>query len=430
MLDDPLEQLGALSDHLPLVATVRLPEAGRTGPVTVDEPLLVKVRKLLAKAEATQNPHEADAFAAKAAALIAAHRIDTARLAAAGRTEALTHPLADDRARRLRAGPAGAARGRRRQPRLRAGVGVEHRRARSPSSPASRRTSTPPSCSTSRCTCKRRRGWRRCAGRRRRRRSAGGGRSSSGTRPACDEILGEARRDVEAHTPDRRGTTLPDLPGRAAQVSEFAEDGVRAGRAGVGARGRGGRRVGARPPRGVGSRRRAGAAGGAAAAGSRVSADDVGRAATYAAEEDAFGGTDLDVETSLEALVALAATVTAGGVVAGVRRAGGARRGGDRPTAPLVVGAPGGTGRRRATGGRPAHAGHAHPRAGPRPRRRGGRPRRPVPGRPRRRRGAASPAPAAAADLARRLRHRRPAVGDRRWPSPVRATGTGSSIVP
>jgi endonuclease/exonuclease/phosphatase family metal-dependent hydrolase len=31
VLDDPLELLGALSDHLPLVATVRLPEAGRTG---------------------------------------------------------------------------------------------------------------------------------------------------------------------------------------------------------------------------------------------------------------------------------------------------------------------------------------------------------------------------------------------------------------
>ena len=38
------------------------------------------------------------------------------------------HPLAVDRAGRLRAGPAGAARRRRRQPRLRAGVGVEHRR--------------------------------------------------------------------------------------------------------------------------------------------------------------------------------------------------------------------------------------------------------------------------------------------------------------
>jgi hypothetical protein len=39
---------------------------------------------------------------------------------------------------------------------------------------------------------------------------------------------------------------------------------------------------------------------------------DIGRASTYAAEEDAFGGTDLDAETSLEALVALAATITEG----------------------------------------------------------------------------------------------------------------------
>ena len=43
--------------------------------------LLRKVRKLLAKAEATDNPREAEAFSAKAAALIAAHRIDVARLA-------------------------------------------------------------------------------------------------------------------------------------------------------------------------------------------------------------------------------------------------------------------------------------------------------------------------------------------------------------
>ncbi len=45
------------------------------------EPVLDKVRKLLAKAEATDNAHEADAFAAKAAALIAHHRIDVARVA-------------------------------------------------------------------------------------------------------------------------------------------------------------------------------------------------------------------------------------------------------------------------------------------------------------------------------------------------------------
>jgi hypothetical protein len=42
------------------------------------------VRKLLAMAESTANEHEADAFAAKAAALIAAHRIDPARLADSG----------------------------------------------------------------------------------------------------------------------------------------------------------------------------------------------------------------------------------------------------------------------------------------------------------------------------------------------------------
>ena len=41
-----------------------------------------KVRKLLAKAEATDNPNEAAAFSAKAAQLIAAHRIDPSTLAA------------------------------------------------------------------------------------------------------------------------------------------------------------------------------------------------------------------------------------------------------------------------------------------------------------------------------------------------------------
>ncbi|MET0324109.1 MAG: DUF2786 domain-containing protein [Ilumatobacteraceae bacterium] len=45
------------------------------------EPMLSKVRKLLAKAEATDNVNEAEAFSAKAAALIAAHRIDPTHLA-------------------------------------------------------------------------------------------------------------------------------------------------------------------------------------------------------------------------------------------------------------------------------------------------------------------------------------------------------------
>jgi hypothetical protein len=51
--------------------------------MTADTAVVGKVRKLLAKAEATDNANEAEAFSAKAAALIAAHRIDAARLAAA-----------------------------------------------------------------------------------------------------------------------------------------------------------------------------------------------------------------------------------------------------------------------------------------------------------------------------------------------------------
>ncbi|WP_395159139.1 DUF2786 domain-containing protein [Ilumatobacter sp.] len=42
--------------------------------------LLVRVRKLLDKAEGTSNAHEADAFSRKAAQIIATHRIDPARL--------------------------------------------------------------------------------------------------------------------------------------------------------------------------------------------------------------------------------------------------------------------------------------------------------------------------------------------------------------
>lgn len=52
-------------------------------------PLIDRVRKLLAKAERTEHPHEADAFATKAAELIAAHRITPAALAAARESGAL-----------------------------------------------------------------------------------------------------------------------------------------------------------------------------------------------------------------------------------------------------------------------------------------------------------------------------------------------------
>ena len=46
-----------------------------------DSEVLIRVRKLLDKAERTSNTHEADAFSRKAADLIARHRIDQSRLA-------------------------------------------------------------------------------------------------------------------------------------------------------------------------------------------------------------------------------------------------------------------------------------------------------------------------------------------------------------
>jgi hypothetical protein len=48
-----------------------------------DRALLDRVRKLFDKANATSNVHEADAFSRKAAELVARHRIDPSRLAAA-----------------------------------------------------------------------------------------------------------------------------------------------------------------------------------------------------------------------------------------------------------------------------------------------------------------------------------------------------------
>lgn len=61
--------------------------AGMSEPhtATTDSPLVAKVRKLLAMAEGSSNPNEADAFSRKAAELIAAHRIDPDRLRGADR---------------------------------------------------------------------------------------------------------------------------------------------------------------------------------------------------------------------------------------------------------------------------------------------------------------------------------------------------------
>lgn len=46
----------------------------------VDDSLVAKVRKLMDKAAATANPHEADAFSRKAAELVTRYRLDPARL--------------------------------------------------------------------------------------------------------------------------------------------------------------------------------------------------------------------------------------------------------------------------------------------------------------------------------------------------------------
>ncbi len=190
--------------------------------MTVDEPLLVKVRKLLAKAEATHNEHEAEAFAAKAAALIATHRIDTARLAAAGHTEAMTiRSVVVGRGAYVRARLAllGAVAGSHDcelvwvsttegavaklagfTSDLDATVMLyESLHMQAASRMAAVRRSTP--AATQR--------WRRAF--------------LFGYAARVRDLLGETRRNVEEHSPTVAGSTLPDLPGRAAQVSAFAK---------------------------------------------------------------------------------------------------------------------------------------------------------------------------------------------------------------
>ncbi len=58
-------------DHMP-----RPLNGDETTTLSADETLIARVRKLMDKAAATSNSHEADAFSRKAAELIARHRID------------------------------------------------------------------------------------------------------------------------------------------------------------------------------------------------------------------------------------------------------------------------------------------------------------------------------------------------------------------
>ena len=89
---------------------------------TMSEALLDRIRKLLAKAESTDNANEAEVFSAKAAQLIAEHRIDPTHV-----RDALDARVAGPASYRRRAWcvrprPAGPHRRRRPQPRLRGGV--------------------------------------------------------------------------------------------------------------------------------------------------------------------------------------------------------------------------------------------------------------------------------------------------------------------
>ncbi len=62
-------------------------------PSELDAGVIGKVRKLLAMAEGSANPNEADAFSRKAAELIAAHRIDPERLRAEANDELAVREL-------------------------------------------------------------------------------------------------------------------------------------------------------------------------------------------------------------------------------------------------------------------------------------------------------------------------------------------------
>lgn len=61
-----------------------LTDVSRTGTAGDDAALIERVRKLFEKARSTDNPHEADAFAAKAAELVARHRLEPDQLEASG----------------------------------------------------------------------------------------------------------------------------------------------------------------------------------------------------------------------------------------------------------------------------------------------------------------------------------------------------------
>ena len=184
--------------------------------------LIDKVRKLLAMAEGASNVNEADAFSRKAAELIAVYRIDPARLAAA----------ADDRltVRSFPIGRGAYVRARlallqidRRGELVPARLAGRARRVPSPSSPASRATSTRRRCSTRRCTRRRRAGCRPSVAARAPPRNDGVARSSSATRTRwarCCSAPTKRRRPRRA--PSSANAALPALRARERQVADYA----------------------------------------------------------------------------------------------------------------------------------------------------------------------------------------------------------------
>jgi hypothetical protein len=90
-IDTALEVLHLLLTMPPVEPTGAMPGSAGPGNVAIpagdlDERLLDRVRALLAKAESTDFPDEAEAFTAKAQELMTRHRIDHALLAATKRT--------------------------------------------------------------------------------------------------------------------------------------------------------------------------------------------------------------------------------------------------------------------------------------------------------------------------------------------------------
>lgn len=76
---------------------------GETTTSPADQTLVARVRKLMDKAAATSNPHEADAFSRKAAELIARHRIDPDALVEARSDELAVREIALGRGAYVRA---------------------------------------------------------------------------------------------------------------------------------------------------------------------------------------------------------------------------------------------------------------------------------------------------------------------------------------